>query len=332
MRRSGVTIHDIAENLGVSASTVSRVLNGSALVASGQRDRILDEAKRLGYRKEPRRRQARRTIVTIALVLPEKSPGLLQFFFDAGELVDSIHAAFGPTRTNVVVVSVSRWRATFEQKKMGDVDGCILAFTDPRDGLQEHLSRYDIPVVTLNRTPERGHFVSCDNRNGMALLVEQVTRIRGCEHGIAYVDYSASPSVARERREGFLSGAREQGLPDEMTHVFEIDHLAQINDRFFRDLGERNIRSVMCFNDLVAVFVYQAALHRSIRIPEDLSITGFDNSPVRQLLDRQIDTVDLGAGNLAQAASEWLIARIIRSEDVSLRKILPARYIPGNTL
>lgn len=332
MARSGITISDIAKEVGVSTSTVSRVLNGSGLVALTQRDRILEAANSLGYRKRHRRRQAGRTILTVALVLPENSPGPLHLFYDAGELVDSVHAAFGQTRLNVVVVTASRWRSTFEQKKMGDLDGCILAFTDPGRDLARHLDDNAIPTVSLNRIHADRNYVSCDNRNGMALLVEQVARIRGRDHAIAYIDYRGIPPVAHERRKGFLQGAAEQGVDSDRVHVFEIDHLSQINDRLFKQLEERSVGSIMCFNDVVAVYVYQGALHRGIRIPEDLSLTGFDNSPVRQLLDRAIDTVDLGAGTLAGVAARWLHSSIIQADDSPIRTVLDAHYVPGNTL
>ncbi|MFW6234215.1 MAG: LacI family DNA-binding transcriptional regulator [Spirochaetota bacterium] len=332
MARSSITISDIAKQVGVSTSTVSRVLNGSGLVASNQRHRILEAAERLGYQKRQRRRQAGRTILTVALVLPDNSPGPLHLFYDAGELVDSVHEAFGQTRLNVVVVTASRWRSTFEQKKMGDLDGCILAFTDPGPDLERHLEENAIPTVSLNRIYANRNYVSCDNRNGMELLVEQVTRIRGREHAIAYIDYRGIPPVARERRAGFLSGTAAQGMDPEHIHVFEIDHLSQINDRLFKELEMRSVGSVMCFNDVVAVYVYQGALHRGIRIPENLSLTGFDNSPVRQLLDRTIDTVDLGAGTLAGVAAEWLHSSIIKADSAPIRMVLDAHYVPGSTL
>ncbi len=327
-----ITISDIADDVGVSVSTVSRVLNGSGLVSRPQRDRILESAARLGYRKQQRRRQAGRTIVTIALVLPASTPGPLHLFYDTGELVDSVHAAFGKTRVNVVVVSVVRWRDTFEQKKMGDVDGCILAFTDPDRNLSEHLEENGIPTVSLNRIRPDGNYVSCDNRNGMSALVRQLVNVRGAEHDIVYLDYNAIPAVSAERRDGFLDAVDKLGIQRNRCHVYEIHHLSQINDRFFRDLSENAVRSVVCFNDVVAVYVYQAALHRGMRIPEDLSLTGFDNSPVRQLLDRAIDTVDLGVGALARTAADWLRSCVLLAECRPLQVVLEPRYVPGDTL
>ncbi len=88
----------------------------------------------------------------------------------------------------------------------------------------------------------------------------------------------------------------------------------------------------MCFNDIIAVYVYQAALHRGIRIPEEFSLTGFDNSPVRTLLDRRIDSVDLGVDELGARSARWLYRRIIDRSEEPISDCATPKYVAGDTL
>lgn len=331
--RSGqVTIRDIAGEVGMSPSTVSRVLNHSRLVDSERAEEIRAAAARLGYTPLRKRRQARRTILNIALILPEESESYLHLFFDPGALMSSIQGAFGDTRINLIAVPDAGWSELFEHKKIGALDGCIIAFVDPSPALLESLAEWSVPSVVLNRIHADTHYVSCDNIGGMRELVVRVLdRARSDPH-LHYVDFTRIPEVSSGRREGFLTAARDAGLPDGAVSVTSIERLSEIDDRFFASLGERKVSAIMCFNDVVAMYVYQAALHRGIRIPEDVSLTGFDNSPVRSLLDRRIDTVELGVKDLGATAAGWLRRIIIERSDETLQRILPASYVPGDTI
>lgn len=316
----------------MSPSTVSRVLNRSRLVGTDRAEEIRAAAERLGYTPLRKRRQARRTILNIALILPEESESYLHLFFDPGALMSSIQEAFGDTRINLIAVPDAGWSELFEHKKIGALDGCIVAFVDPSAELLESLAEWSVPAVVLNRTNANTHYVSCDNIGGMRELVSRVLDRAYRDPHLHYVDFTRIPEVSSGRREGFFTAVREAGLPDGSVSVTSVSSLGEIDDRFFASVRERNVSAIMCFNDVVALYVYQAALHRGIRIPEDVSLTGFDNSAVRSLLDRKIDTVELGVKNLGATAAGWLRRRIIERSDESLQLVLPASYVRGETI
>lgn len=326
------TIRDVAREAGLSPSTVSRVLNNSPLIGKEQARRVREAAARLGYEPLRKRRQAGRTIINVALILPKAGESHLHLFYDPGALMASIHHAFGDTRVNLITVPDAEWPGLFEHKKLGSIDGCIMAFIDPPDELVTTLDQWSIPAVVLNRRAEKINYVSCENAGGMANLVGRVVDVLGPDTRIQYIDFSRIPHVADARRDGVFGGARRHGLPDDAVNVETIDTLTQINDAFFERLLANKPDALMCFNDIIAVYVYQAALHRGIRIPEEFSLTGFDNSPVRTLLDRRIDSVDLGADELGARSARWLYRRIIERSEEPITECTTPQYVAGDTL
>jgi len=316
----------------MSPSTVSRVLNGSSLVAPERAEAVRRVARDLGYEPRPRRRQATRTVLNIVVVLPGGEAGYLHLFYDPAELIGTIQREFGGTKVNVITVTDTGWSDMFAHKKMGTIDGCIVAFLDPSAELLGRLTEWRIPTVLLNRIHEQVDYVSCDNYGGMRGLVGRVLARRGADAGLCYVDFPRIRAVSEQRRAGFEAGCREQEVPGRQAGIRAVSDLESIGDDFFRWVGEHKYDTLLCFNDVVAVYVYQAALHRGIRIPEALGLTGFDNSPVRSLVERPIDSVDLRAPELGAVAARWLQRRIIERDDTRLQRCIPPVYVEGKTL
>lgn len=331
-KHNKVTIRDIAEAVGMSASTVSRVLNRSPLVDPKRAEAVRRVAEELGYQPGSKRRQAARTILNIALVLPAGQAGYLHLFYDPAELIRTIQGEFGGTKVNIVTVTDTGWDDLFTHKKMGTLDACILAFLDPPQELLERLAEWRIPGVLLNRIHEHVNYVISDNRGGMQELVGRVLARRGPSATLCYVDFPQIPQVSKERRAGFRAGCREHALSGEQCTEISVSTLGEIDDSFFRRIHEKRIDALLCFNDVIAVYVYQAALHRRIYIPDDMGLTGFDNSPVRSLVDRSIDTMDFRAPELGAVASHWLQRRIIDRVNTPLRRSITPTYVPGDTL
>ncbi len=320
-----VTLSDVAQSLDVSVSTVSRALRQSPLVDEKTAQRIREEAARLGYEFKPKRRQAGRAILTIAVLLPAQSDSWLHLFYDPGRLMQTLQEGFGGTRTNLVCVPDADWKDLFAHKKLGGIDGCIVAFADPPPELAERMDQAAIPRITLNRVLANGNYICRDQKHAMELHFERIRSVLGPDARIAYLHFDRIPGVSKSRYEGFLEH-RTAG------DIYTVSSLGEINDEFFSWIRSGRYRALICFNDVLAVYAYQAALHRAIRIPEDLALAGFDNSPVRRLTEKPIDTVELGTDEIGRDAAEWLRAAIIDPSVAPIRKMLISTYVPGSTI
>ena len=326
-----VTVYDIAERLEISPSTVSRVLNKSALIGSEKQELILRTAAEMGYEKRNIRRHGARSILNIALFLPYASMAYQHLFYDAAELIASIERGFAEVRINIVTSLNVEDSIVFTQKKLGDIDGCIFGFTEPDARLAAAISERDIPSVVLNRIEAEQDYVTCDNHLGMKRLLEHLMACRS-DVRPCYIGFTPAVPVTTYREEGFRSACASLEHPCQTDGVRRIDTLKEIDEHFVRSIVADGYNSVMCFNDFVAVYFFQAALAAGLRIPEDLALTGFDNSPVRQLSVKQIDTINLSTQRLGEEAGRWLRRRIIDRTTERLSLSVEGELIEGDTV
>jgi DNA-binding LacI/PurR family transcriptional regulator len=320
-----VTVYDLAGELGLSASTVSRVLNNSVLVGDQTRDLILRTARRLGYRKRVIRKQKNRAILNIRLFLPAARFAYLHLFYDTAELIGGLHEGFGELRINIIIRLNDNAADSRDSKKLGGIDGTVFAFTEPA----ARAARTGIPAILINRQDSRRCHVALDDRAGMQRLLEAVAqvrpRLRPCFIGFRPVAY-----INRRRREGFLDAAGGLGIP--APAVFEFETLADITGRFLRRQLDAGCDSFFCLNDVVAAWVHSTAQREGIRFPADAALTGFDNSPVLDLVPQRIDTIDLSVREMARRAGSWLQRRIMERRADEEHTIFAGAYVAGQTI
>lgn len=330
-----VTIYDVAREVGLSVSTVSRVLNDSTLISDEKTELIRRTADRMGYVKRTIRRHSSRTILNIKLFLPLHKESALHFFYNPQELIDQIKQGFGETRVNIIAIAESERTVSFDNKRLGQIDGCIFAFDRPEPELRRILIQRRIPFVLLNRRDDTDNYICSDNPGGMAFLVDQLVHAanrKGIELKSVYLGYDPVKEISEQRADGYCMGCERNGVPFSPEDVKHLHSLADINDELFAELKERGVNAVTTFNDVLAVYFYQAALHRGIRIPQDMMLVGFDNSPVSDLLDRRIDTIDLGTSSLGFEAGQWLREVVIERQPARIQEMVFGDYIPGQTI
>jgi len=114
--------------------------------------------------------------------------------------------------------------------------------------------------------------------------------------------------------------------------IFIISEITEISKTVIGIILERGYNAVFCFNDIVAVSMYHAVLREGLRLPACFSLTGFDNSPVLKLLDKQIDTINFSVETLGYEAGKWLRTCIVDREYKDLQLKIEGEYIPGETV
>ena len=326
------TVYDVAKALSISTSTVSRVLNNSILIGEEKRNLILATARRLGYQKRPIKKQQFRAILNIKLFLPTHRQVYSHLFYNAADLIAGLYDGFGDVKVNLITKLVGLEDDLFRSKKLGDIDGCVFAFSEPEDAVYRRISERGIPIVELNRINEARNYVSCDNALGMATLLAEAVKRKKKPLKPCYLGFSQIPAIDFQRRKGFLEAAKNLGLGSGVKDAFTIGALSEIDAAFLAKLKKKGYNAVFCFNDVLAVYVYQAALSEGRRIPEDFSLTGFDDSPVLDLVSRRIDTINLSVRLLGKEAGFWLRERIIDRKETELKRLIAGDYVPGVTI
>lgn len=327
---SRVTIYDIAEDVGVSTSTVSRALNGSALIGEGKAREILEAARRLGYRKRTIRRQKGRAILNIRMVLPRRAERVQQLFYDYSDLLAGIKRGLKDNRANLVTDVEGERLNLFESKKGGDVDGVIFTFTRASEAAYRQLAGREIPCLTLHRVVEDRDYITCDNAAGMKRLATELAR-RIDRPAPCYLRLNAAGEIADERQRGVKEGCEAAGVAfDEATDVVAVDAIDEITAALAGRIASAGYNAVLCFNDVVAAAFEQAARAAAVAIPGRMEITGFDNSPLRDLMRPRPDTISLPVAALGEAAGEWIAERIVNRSDEPFQMRIPGDYMTGD--
>jgi LacI family transcriptional regulator len=328
-----VTVYDISKELGISPSTVSRVLNNSSLISEEKRELILRTAEQMGYTKRLIKKQKGRAIITVRLFLPQAKYSYIHLFYDIAELLEGIQQGFGENRVNIITSVNDGDVSLFDSKKLGDIDGCVFAFTQPSDAMEERLEERGVPFLTLNRSNPEHNYVLVDNKLGMDTLVGAMHAKRGSSLRPCFIGFSQLPSVSEQRESAVAEACRSRGIVfDRSRDVLLVDSITQIRESVLPAIETRGYNGVLCFNDLMAVSLYQAVLHKRWRIPEQFSLSGFDNSPMLQLMDQRIDTIEFSLWNLGTEAGLWLRSRLLDRSDLVIQKALQGNYVVGDTI
>jgi LacI family transcriptional regulator len=274
------TIRDVARGAGVSPSTVSVVLNNvhGARVAPDTRRRVTEAARRLGYAADPTAR-ALRTQRTHTIGFLSDEIATTPY---AGRLVQGAQEAAW-RRGMLLLLLNTGGDAAHEQEAISTlvhrrVDGIVYATMYHRV-VEVPRIRAGIPLVLLDARPAGGG-VPCvvpDERAGAAAAATELL-----EHGhrrIAFVQDADGVPAAAERLEGFRETLAAHGIAlDADLVVAEHPSAAGGRRALLRllDLPDPPA-AVFCFNDRMAMGAYQVAAARGLRIPEDLSVVGFDD-------------------------------------------------------
>jgi DNA-binding LacI/PurR family transcriptional regulator len=302
------TIIDVADFAGVSKSTVSLVLRGSPKVSAATRQSVLRAMEKLDYRPNAMARGLvrRRTNVLGVLLADLRN----SFFADVLEGIEQ-RASWAGYRTLLgtghrVPAGEARTIESFLELR---VDGLILA--SPRlsdEAILEASER--VPVVLISRSiPGAG--MDSVMSNGTAGAAGAVDHLVALGHRrIAYID-AGSGASAPERRRGYEEAMRRHGL-SEHIRVVRGDYTEAAGALGARQLlaGGPPPTAICTANDMSALGVLDALEEAGLRVPEDISVVGYDNTSVTRLGMIGLTTVDQPRREMGMAAAELLLERL----------------------
>ena len=307
-----VTIYDIAEATGYSAPTVSKALNGQGSLSEETRQRILDKAKELGY--EPN--------ITARTLTTKKSHLIGVIYDDTGMNMGFAHPLFSPVLTrfrekieaagyDIIFLSRHFNMTYFSHANFRCIDGVIIinpATNTPAD-FQDFI-KTDLPRVSTNSVFEGIPTVITENVQSGYDAAEYLVK-----HGHKKIAYISAPvngisTAPDERFEGFKSALEHYQLYDESLYELSADWTKECGAEAFGRLIKRrkDITAVFVTNDQLAFGVYEYAKKHGIRIPEDMSVIGFDDEIASEYLG--LTTFRQSTTEIADIASQLMLDQI----------------------
>ena len=300
--RTAPTLQDVARVAGVSHQTVSRVINGSPRVAPATRDRVQEAVQQLGYR----RNSAARALVTQKSgVIGVVAAGL--GYFGPSSTVVGIEEAARAEGYSIVLATLPEVTPETTQEALDHLVSesveAIVLIAPGDTGLDLGAgSTLPVPVVVLDAAPRRAVLsVGVDHAAGARLATRHLIDLG---HGrIAHISGPVDWYQAQARSHGWAEAMRAAGL--EVSEPLVGDWSASSGYLLGRQLAEdRELTGVFVANDQMSIGVLRAMAEAGRRVPEDVSIVGFDDIPESEYLMPPLTTirqnfVALGRGALA---------------------------------
>jgi LacI family transcriptional regulator len=307
-----MTIKDVAQRAGVGIATVSRTLHGSSQVSPETAARVLKVVEELGYQPNTTAQSlvSGRSLMLGLVVsditnpfFPELVKGFEDVALENGYDVLVASTNYDPARTALCV------RRMIERK----IDGVAIMTSEVDPSLTDTLARRKVPLVFLDvgRVGKGVSNVKVDYGEGIAQAVEHLSGLG--HHRIAFISGPSLLASARERRDMFIArlqdpccGPRREVLIEEGNHRVDggLEAMRRLLGR------EPRPTAVIASNDLTAIGAMRAIRQQGLRVPEDISVVGFDDIQMAEFTEPPLTTVRLLRTEVARLACDALLQSI----------------------
>lgn len=310
IKRARVSLLEVAHHAGVSPATVSRVINNSAPVSESIRTKVVASAEALGYDISPARPANGTSTRTVAIIVAD----LLNPFFP--ELIRGVDLEARQDGTALLLYDTAEDTQPEEHMLRmvanRSLDGVIVAGSRiTMDPLMLHCKRYGIPLVMINRGMQCFGEVACIRVDFEKAVYHAARHLLSLGH--TRIGYLSGPEVTE------MSMARRKGLEDALNEVGLVLHPEWMSGGFpnvaggFQAMsallsipeGERPT-AIQAYNDLMALGALKAIRAHHLRVPEDISVVGFDDIALAAHSNPPLTTVEQPKAYMGSLAMRML--------------------------
>jgi alanine racemase len=308
-----VTIADVASAAGVSKTAVSFAFNNPSKLGNATLERVLQVANDLGYAPHPAARAlSMRRSGTIGLLIPQRlttvfaNPFLSELIQGLGELCDE---------NDLTMLLVPPLDGSLEGAiRQASVDGFISLGLSPDDGALETLDRLGIPTVLVDSEASANHpAVNVDDAGGAEAAARHLLDLG--HHNLAVIvlpptrSHAMTPTAAR-RLAGYRAAVHAAGTPEPRMVTAGATMAAGALAFEVLPKGKRRPTGVLAMSDMAAIGLMAAAIASGLRVPEDLSIVGYDDLPMAAWTTPRLTTVRQPIVEKGRLAARLLIQRL----------------------
>ncbi|AWW41521.1 MULTISPECIES: LacI family DNA-binding transcriptional regulator [Streptomyces] len=326
------TIKTVAARAGVGRTTVSRVINGSTLVSDEAKAAVLAAIAELNYvpNSVARGLVTRRTN-SVALVIPEAESRLGSEPYFAG-VIRGVSTVLGATRTQLQLMLV---RDRGERDQLTDsvaerrVDGVLLVSVHEHDPLPGILENLGLPTVLAGRrspTESLSHAVSDNLGGGREAGRHLISRGRT---SIATIAGPLDMDVSRGRLRGWKTALEEAGMTPDERLIASADFTEDGGMLAMRSLLERapHLDAVFAASDVMAAGAMLELRRQGRRVPEDVAVVGFDDSPVARYAFPSMTSVSQPVEEIGSTIARILLDEIADPTTPRRQVVLPTELV-----
>lgn len=311
------TLEDVARVAGVSTATVSRSLNTPERVETKTRTRVMEVIEELGYTPNfAARVMAAKRSFTIGAIIPTMDNAIFARGIQAFQ--EELYQ-----RGFVLLVSCFLYDPKIERDQIRTMvargaDGLLLIGHDRDPGIYDYLENQKVPALvswTYEENAPRPS-VGFDNRTAMEALTQQVIQM-GHTNLCAIMGNSQDNDRVRQRIAGIQDALSKHDLNGDSLKIIETSHNVNSGGDAFEQIMAmaQKPTAVLCGNDVLAVGAIKRAKQLGVKIPHDVSITGFDDIELASIVDPALTTVHVPHREMGTSAARALVDMIEGTQD-----------------
>jgi DNA-binding LacI/PurR family transcriptional regulator len=328
------TLKDVAKKAGVAPSTVSRVINDSSRISEETKFKVRKIMDEIGYHPNINARNlVKQRSHNLGLVIPYSTE---EAFADPfySEILRGIGVLAHSKGFNLLLLTSN---GEEEEKKTvlnavrgKQIDGVLLLRAKKEDELIDELTKINFPFVIVGRPEEKDkyYWVNNDNITASEKVVDYL--IKNGHQKIAMIIGDDNYIMNNDRLEGYRRSFEKNGLKinnDLIIRSDNTDHqnIYMLSQQMIKEHPE--ITAFYGMSDTMAYTIMQAMNDMNVKIPEDISIVGFNNNPMSKIVSPPLTTVDINIYLLGNKATELLIGVINGQVDKYQHTIVPTNII-----
>lgn len=328
------TIKDIAKRVGVSPSTVSRVINGTASISEETKKKIHAAMKEMDYHPNSLARSlVNGNSFTIGLVIDagDRDAFSNAFFIQSVSAIEMVTQERG---YNLLITNDTNGENNNTVKNLvleHKVDGIILPVSSMKQELIELMTSNHFPFVVMgepNGNVENICWVDMDNEQGGSLAVDHLLQ-QGYQHPVLFVENKGT-MFEKKRIMGFKNGYEKNNMIWDACNIVECgsDNHSIISQVKKILNGEQHVDSIICTNNIVAYHVLHQLKKGGKMVPEDVGVMTFDNFPLAEYMEPALTVVDVDTYKLGEQAAIALFDEIKQENEQKETTRISTRIIP----
>lgn len=312
---------DVARLAGVSQAAVSRTFTPGASVSDETRNKVLDAAHRLYYRPNVIARSLIRKSTRIIGVVAMR---LSKPFYarTIREFTRRLQAQ-GYWTLLFYIADDSEVEKTLPMALQYQVDGVVITSATLSSKLADEFARTGTPVVLFNRyaTNAQTHVVRCDNYVGGRMVADAF--LDAGHQRIAYIAGEEGSSTNQDRERGLVDRLNERGVQLWQRAAGDYSYEAGYAAAQLLLRGSERAEAIFCADDMTALGAMDAARHElGLRIPEDLSVIGFDDIPMAAWSAYSLTTIQQPFEEMVEATIQQLLTAIADPKAEAVNKVI----------
>lgn len=312
-----ITIKDIAKELGVSKSTVSRALSGDKNVSKETREKVISLAKLMGYKRNEIAANLRQQHSnTVGIIVPEMSTPFFMYVIISAQKVLNEHGFKVIITQSHENIQAERYNLKLMENYR--VDGIIMSICDGEENLKEYFRMQEkgIPIVFFDRVPAKLYAPKIIVNDYVKSMFMMEHLIRSGRKRILHLAGPQRIPNTEERKRAYKDSLTKFKIPFDPELLIDGENERSEGERLIKNFLTKDIAfdAIFSFGETLAIGALNYMLSQGIKVPEDVAVCGFSGTYLSTIVTPQLTAIQQPFDEMGRVAAEQIIKIINEPE------------------